>query len=513
MLPENRAITKRKLFHISPLWRWIIIIIFMLFGGVFFAALHKIDVIASQQLRALLSEHGIASEFTLHASGISSWQMKEAHFTYGDYQLEVKDANARLSLTKLLSAPVNAMFRNVTLRSMAEGKALGTIEIPEIALQTSPADDGTVTLDAVIGEIVHKDIARPYFAPLKLTASISDVLMSGEVMKIYAKTGDTLDKWSMQSTIDYRQEDGSWLASANLDPVLFESGLLQPDSLFPILRGKISGADGALTFGARFEQKAGAEKPEGLATLTMNNLSATVDDVDVKGVSGSVAFNSYSPLLTNGEQTISIQEILIGLPLSEGKLPFSLIKDNQLRIGATSWQWAGGILRTEPIEMNLADMDMKGIKLDADKLLLQSLLSGLLKEGITASGTLEGSLPVRFEAGKPVITGGLLQTDGAGVISYKPTPESGVQKGTSFQTDLLLQAIENFHYEFLRLKIDSIEDDKLLVQLSTRGNNPDLYDGKPIELNVNLTGNLFDIARSGTETYAIPKRIQEQFAP
>lgn len=495
------------------LGRQFFLMVFIVFVAVFYAAMHKIDLYATTRLKTLLTEAGIESDFKLYSKGISDWELKDATFTYGQWQVSVPNATAHLSFTKLFSAPVNAMARNVTIHQTTEGSTLGTLDVPEVALMTSPAENGTVTLDVVMNEIIHKGVAKPYFAPLKASVSVKDALMSGDVTSIFLKMGDTLGKWSMQNTVDYTPVDGSWVATAELDPIIFESGLIQPDSLFPILRGHVYGADGSLTFGGKFEQKAGMEKPVGLATLSMNNLSATIEDIEVKSINGSVAINSLSPLTTNGEQTISIGEILIGLPLSEGKIPFTLINNNQVKFGTTSWQWAGGKLRTEPMEVNLNEEGLKGVKLDADKLMLQSLLSGLLKEGLTATGTLEGSFPIAFKNGKPVITNGVLQTSGAGVISYTPSSESGMQKGTSLQTDLLLDAISNFHYEYLRLKIDNIDDEKLLVQLSTRGNNPDLYDGKPIELNINLTGNLFDIARSGTETYAIPKRIQEQFAP
>lgn len=129
---------------------------------------------------------------------------------------------------------------------------------------------------------------------------------------------------------------------------------------------------------------------------------------------------------------------------------------------------------------------------------------------MSATGTLSGSIPVRFENGKPVIENGLLKTEGGGVVKYAPQEGSALQKGSSAQTDILLNAMQNFEYEYLTLKVDSIDGDTLNVQLSTKGKNPDLYGGKPIELNVNLTGNLWDIARSGSETIAIPKRIEEQ---
>jgi len=85
-----------------------------------------------------------------------------------------------------------------------------------------------------------------------------------------------------------------------------------------------------------------------------------------------------------------------------------------------------------------------------------------------------------------------------------------LQKGHSLQTDLLLSALENFHYSVLDMKLRNIDEDNLEVKLHVKGNNPELYDGQTIELNVNLTGNLLDVARSGLQFYTLPERLEEQ---
>ena len=154
-------------------------------------------------------------------------------------------------------------------------------------------------------------------------------------------------------------------------------------------------------------------------------------------------------------------------------------------------------------------MNLKQMQLNAQEVLLEKLLSNLLERGLNATGNLSGKLPVRFESGNPVITGGSLSTAGGGVVRYKPDTNALTQSSNP-QIGLLMQAMENFHYDYLNLTINSIDADTLNIKLSTKGRNPNLYGGKAIELNVNLTGNLWDLARSGTQTMGIGKRIEEQ---
>jgi len=74
----------------------------------------------------------------------------------------------------------------------------------------------------------------------------------------------------------------------------------------------------------------------------------------------------------------------------------------------------------------------------------------------------------------------------------------------------LLQALENFRYETLRLTVDGRTDAEMDVGLHIAGANPDLYDGYPIEFNLNLEGALANVLRSGLAGYQIPERIRER---
>ena len=75
---------------------------------------------------------------------------------------------------------------------------------------------------------------------------------------------------------------------------------------------------------------------------------------------------------------------------------------------------------------------------------------------------------------------------------------------------LLLQALENFHYEALRITLDGRTDAEMAIKLHVRGANPELYGGYPVEFNLNLEGELGNILRSGLASYEIPERIREQ---
>ena len=57
---------------------------------------------------------------------------------------------------------------------------------------------------------------------------------------------------------------------------------------------------------------------------------------------------------------------------------------------------------------------------------------------------------------------------------------------------------------------DGRTDADMDVGLHIAGANPDLYDGYPIEFNLNLEGALANVLRRGLAGYQIPERIREQ---
>ena len=66
------------------------------------------------------------------------------------------------------------------------------------------------------------------------------------------------------------------------------------------------------------------------------------------------------------------------------------------------------------------------------------------------------------------------------------------------QTKLLTDALKNFHYTALSGGLSGSASGEVVLRLSLRGSNPDLYDGYPFAINVNVEGSLADLFRRGT---------------
>ncbi len=469
------------------------------------AALYLLTTHGAEMIREQLTKAGIEAEFTFNPEGLTTWHLHDVTLTHQATTITLDRARLHIDPLRLNDQPGSLSLGPASIQLPNDA---GKVLIESITLTPSAlAEQGEVAI--AIPSIRHDATGKKrYFTPASLNATAQYDLATQNATFTYALAEHTAD-WEITGEGDYHWgETPHWQVNYTLPAITFEPGVLQPDHLSPILAGTLQSVRGSLSATGGIAQPAEGKRQDNL-TLVLGDLDATINDIPIRGLDGNLQFSSLIPLQSKGQQTLTVDEIMIGLPLSEGNAKLSLTKNTELTVHATRFNWAGGHIATEPFNVNLANMNLKQMQLNAQEVLLEKLLSNLLERGLNATGNLSGKLPVRFESGNPVITGGSLSTAGGGVVRYKPDTNALTQSSNP-QIGLLMQAMENFHYDYLNLTINSIDADTLNIKLSTKGRNPNLYGGKAIELNVNLTGNLWDLARSGTQTMGIGKRIEEQ---
>ena len=111
---------------------------------------------------------------------------------------------------------------------------------------------------------------------------------------------------------------------------------------------------------------------------------------------------------------------------------------------------------------------------------LERLLAVLDVGGLAGSGVLDASLPLVREDGGLAVRDGSLSARGPGRIQYRPdSPASNIG----------LQALQNFHYQSLEGRVNYAGGSgDYTISLELRGDNPDLYGGHPVHLNLTIGG-------------------------
>jgi hypothetical protein len=79
--------------------------------------------------------------------------------------------------------------------------------------------------------------------------------------------------------------------------------------------------------------------------------------------------------------------------------------------------------------------------------------------------------------------------------------------------DVVVQALQNFHYSALSSTVDYDETGKLTLGLRREGKNPEIRGGQPVILNVNLEDDipalLTSLQLSGRVNEAVTERVRE----
>jgi hypothetical protein len=372
----------------------------------------------------------------------------------------------------------------------------------EVGLSAGGLDPGA-PIPVSIASLVHEG-KPPWFAPLRLDGSVQpqrDRIAFDLALGLTA--GDV--KMRVHGRHDLASAAGR--AEIRLPPVQFAPGRLQPVALAPALADvvrDVSGRlalDGALSWGAGGGVRADLD-------LLVEDLAFSSGPARFAQVNGVIAFDRLAPLSTPPGQQLAVGLVDIGLPLSNGLLTFDL-EPGQLIVEQLRWQFAEGRIRAAPFTIGSGGIRFS-TTLTAERLKLDEIFALAQLEGLTGEGTMHGTLPITVAGAEAVIDNGQLVSDRPGWVRYRPDQAPAALQAGGENVNLLLQALENFRYKELRLTIDGRTDGDMDVGLHIAGANPDLYDGYPIEFNLNLEGALADVLRAGLAGYQIPDRIRER---
>lgn len=110
-----------------------------------------------------------------------------------------------------------------------------------------------------------------------------------------------------------------------------------------------------------------------------------------------------------------------------------------------------------------------------------------------AEGTLDGSIPITLRAGGFALGAGELKAREAGVLAL--SGDSVRALGSEGQAANVAQLLGDFHYSLLMLSLEPMGDE-LTVRLKLEGSNPAVYDGKRVNLNVTISGDVMKSVKS-----------------
>lgn len=326
------------------------------------------------------------------------------------------------------------------------------------SIATDGAGPGDSTIRFTIAELSHA-VPAPILAPLAVEGTVT---REGKAWRLTATASSTASrsargaatmKFPVIGSYDPTKKTAAWRIS--LPATTFAPGILQPGEIAPplaVLDNVVGRVEGHL--GLRWHD--GVWAPEG--GLRLDRFGFETGGVAIEDLSGRlvVAGDASQPVIRLYETRVTL---------------------------------AGGALAVDDATLRpLAETNR--LVLQARGLDLGRLLAILDIDGVSGEGQIAGRIPLVLSGGSVAIEAGKLEAQGAGVlrIASRETAAALAQGGAD--TDLLLQALADFHYERLGLSIDKPLSGESRLTLNTFGHNPAVLDGHPFQVNVTVTTNL-----------------------
>jgi hypothetical protein len=385
----------------------------------------------------------------------------------------------------------------------------GTLGIPTYLIEATDLDlaaelpeAGAPTL-AMSAGIAHR--GEP-----AIVVPLSASLHARQVRNGWAFTGSAADAFKRLSIeVEGRHDLARNRGSAKLEvaPIEFAPDLRQPADLAPFLAGMAEEVSGTVALAGDLSWSA-----EGIGSdleLLLRDVSAVTEVATIDRLNGVIAVDGLSPFTTPPGQRVAVAAIDAGLPLTDGLLTFRVAPGRKLEIAGGELHLAGGTVNLEPLTFDPAG-DSNAAVLAVTGVDLGELLALAGVDGLTGEGRMSGRIPVTVRQDDVIISNGELEAEAPGWLSYAPLEPPAALQGQGETVSLALSALTNFHYQALRLTVDRQAGGQMVVAMHVRGNNPDFYDGYPVEFNLNVSGELDRVLRRGLAGYRIPAAIEEQ---
>ncbi len=222
----------------------------------------------------------------------------------------------------------------------------------------------------------------------------------------------------------------------------------------------------------------------GYADLQIAEIGSVLTDGIAVSVLGTITFDLSRPPATLSPATLTgslSSDILGTIPFKE---TFSLRETGEMEVQSLEAQFLGGTVTIREGLANAAAGSMTG-RAHAAAIDLDALADLLNIEGLEGTGSLTGDLAFRVSEEAVVVERGELKAENPGVLRYRGEALRAAAQGNE-NLALLVQALENFHYEVLTLGIDIPEFGEGIVTLHLEGNNPDVLEGYPFDVTINL---------------------------
>ncbi len=294
--------------------------------------------------------------------------------------------------------------------------------------------------------------------------------------------------------ITINREEDEFGISGNTGQLSFEPGVFEPSDLsaLALLAGLEVAGSTQTQFDLRYTNR--NSQLGGIISTELDNIQLGYQDTGSVRFTGLAEFSAARfpatliPIDMQGEVNLP------GLEPLPATLSVSVEDEESARLHNLQLEVFGGsaAMRDVTVVLNETGAQSEGT-LIVNALNLADLARILEIEEFEATGTITGALPFEIIDGEAQIGIGDLIADGKGRLKYASAELRALGESNE-NLGLLAQALQDFRYENLKLSVDIPRSGEGTVSMNITGSNPDVLDGYPFDVTVNLQSDYAKLA-------------------
>jgi hypothetical protein len=446
---------------------------------------------------SLLGSHVDAQ--LLPASSLTMKQLEQGPVSIARMTLQLADAlpvRCELALSRCSAGPASVGVRMAELHVMGREARVAqstlTLQQAEAAAGSwnvqGTLHAGGVTVDVPIGGFSATDW------DVKFSANEAG-------LKADVRADAPAHQAVLSATVEHSFGGAPGALHAKVGPLAFDAGPGRLSRLVTGLPGSFDLTDGRffatieaawLVSGAEPQRK--VRMTSAVVALTADKLSGRYRSYDVKGLSTAMTFHAEGPESIAMAQPVplKIASIQTGVELTNVAMLMQAawkLSDPAPVLDVKNLQFDvfGGAGTSPGVHLDWVQPSRR-ITFSLRNLDLARILSIEQHKGLQGSGILNGTLPVTVTAAGMTVEDGALEAQPpGGVIRYASVQEpSKLITESDSHVNLVVQALANFHYTVLRVRVQYAETGTLDLSMRLEGRNPDLRNVPPVHFNLTV---------------------------
>ncbi|PSJ17105.1 intermembrane phospholipid transport protein YdbH family protein [Nitrosomonas supralitoralis] len=400
-------------------------------------------------------------------------------------EIEINLHPGKITATGEIDADGNYQGQ-VTISDTSFNLPNSQIQLKDISatLHLNDSEIGNAAVFAV-GQLRHQ-VPEPLFAALSITGDIRNRAKQGESAEYALRiTGGIPGLQFLKIKGTHALNSGNGALKAEIIPLNFFAGGLQPSTLFPLL-AQLDNVSGQASAMAQLKWSTeGIRSSQG--SFEMRNISFAREKTKIMDLNIALSLNNLISLSSSPGQKITARQIDYGIPLENLLVSFQILDTipPQVALEKVQFSLMNGLVSVAPVIIDpvakRSDMLIGISNID-----LESFFNLIKVEGLTGSGHLDGQIPLSVESNQLTIKNGQLTAKAPGTLHFQSAKASQWLASAGEEMNLLLQAMQDFHYTELSLNLDKSVTHNLVAKLSLLGNNPMVKEGQDFRLNIRL---------------------------